>query len=387
MRSLLLGILAVLGVQAGTTAHAYPHFIGHGYPSCLNCHFNPLGNGPLTDYGRAVGADGIASGAFYPKSWNEEKIGAVSGFLFREPRQDHIRTQLNFRGMEMIRGLGSANSQSSWITMQASGQLVLKFLTDDRLLLSADFGYNPISPQSQAAGAGNQRFRSREHYLGFRPVAGLGIYAGFMDKAYGIRVAEHIAYSRVIPGVTQNDQTHGVMVHFLGGGFEGAVHGFTGNLAQSRDLRQAGFSSMVEHDFFKDHRIGASFLSSKNDYVKILSYSLHSRFSLNDGSAFLVEYGQTEKDSFSGVGSRISRYGLIQTYSRPIRGLYIIANIDYSKSDLSAEASTLRWGPGLQYFPIQKIELRTDLYNTRTFNPGQSTQDSWMLLLQSHIWI
>ncbi len=368
------------------SAIAYPQFIAHGYPSCLNCHFNPMGNGPLTDYGRTVGATGIASRAFYPSKWSEEEIGALSGFLFRTPKQEHVRTQANFRGMHMVQGFGSSASQSTWITMQASGQLILKFLTDDRLTMVGELGYNPESSQARASGQADKSLRSREHYVGYRISPELGIYAGFMDKAYGLRVAEHIAFSRVFSDNAQNDQTHGVMAHFLAGGFEGAVHGFMGNLFQASDLRQKGLSLQMERDA-GEHRIGVSALRSSNDYVGITSYAAHGRINFNDGSALLMELGQTHRNPDSGAGRRISRYGLLQTFSRATQGLYLIANIDYGKTDLSSDNSALRWGPGVQWFPVQKIELRADLFNTRVFDDNSTTQDNWMLLLQTHVWL
>ena len=385
MKKILL--LSILLSLLPRFAEAYPQFIAHGYPSCTNCHFNPMGNGPLTDYGRSVGADGISSGAFYPKSWNEEKIASLSGFLFRTPVQDHVRAQLNYRGMQMVTALGTAFQKSQWINMQAAGQLVLKFLQDDKLTVVGEFGYNPPSTQAKSAGQQNKSFRSREHYVGYRILPEIGVYAGFMDKAYGIRVAEHIAFSRAMPEVTQNDQTHGVMVHGMKDGWEGAIHGFVGNLFQESEYRQKGGSLQVERQLFNDHRLGGSLMYSKNDYVKIASYALHSRLSFNDGSALLLEYGQTEKRSLGNKGDQVGRYGLLQTFSRPIRGLYFIGNIEYQKTDLSASSSTVRWGPGIQYFPIQKLELRTDLYQTRVFNPNTSTIDSWMLLLQTHLWL
>jgi hypothetical protein len=368
------------------SADAYPQFIAHGYPSCLNCHFNPMGNGPLTDYGRTVGATGIASRMFYPKSWSEEKIGDAAGFLFRTPIQDHIRTQANFRGLEMIRDFGGSNSVSSWITMQASGQLILKFLPEDRLTIVGELGYNPPSTQASGANQANKPLRSREHYIGYRFNPEIGAYAGLMDKAYGLRVSEHIAFSRTLTDNSQNDQTHGVMIHALAGGFEGALHGFVGNLLQASDLRQKGFSIQLERDL-REHRIGFSALRSSNDYVGLTSYGAHSRISLNDGSALLFEFGQMHRNSKSSVGGKISRYGLIQTFAKATQGLYVIANIDYGKVDLSLDQSTLRWGPGLQWFPIQKMELRADLYNTRVFDDNSTTQDNWMLLLQTHVWL
>jgi len=381
-----IAIVTFAGFWGSASVHAYPQFIAHGYPSCLNCHYNPMGNGPLTDYGRTVGATGISSRMLYPSNWSEEKIGSLSGFLFRPPKQDHIRTQANFRGMQMVQSFGSPNSKSSWITMQAGGQLVLKFLTDDRLTLVGELGYNPGSTQSRVSGQSDKNFRSREHYLGYRFNPEFGIYAGFMDKAYGLRVSEHIAFSRVFTDNAQNDQTHGVMLHGIKNGFEGSIHGFVGSLFQSSDLRQKGVSFQIERDV-GEHRVGVSGLRSSNNYVGITSYAAHSRINFNDGSALMFEIGQVHRKADSGVGGRISRYGLLQTFSKATQGLYLIANIDYGKSDLSLDQSLLRWGPGVQWFPIQKLELRADLFNSRVFNVNSTTQDSWMLLLQTHVWL
>ncbi len=384
---MMRAVLAIAMLMAPGLASAYPQFIGHGYPSCMNCHYNPMGNGPLTDYGRAVGADGIASGALYPKSWSEEKVADLSGFLFRTPVQKHFRVQANYRGMEMVSSVGTPSERWSWIHMQAGGQLILKFLENDRLTFVGEVGYNPSSNSAKATGQDKRKLRTREHYVGFRITPEVGVYAGLMDKAYGIRVAEHIAFSRILPEMTQNDQTHGVMIHGLFEGWEGALHGFVGNLLQAKDLRQVGASAQIERQLFTDHRLGMSLLSSKNDYVKMLSYSLHTRLSLSEGSALLLEAGQTERISLGSRGDRIGRYALLQTYTRPVRGLYCLTNIEYMKSDLSSAATTVRWGPGIQYFPVQKLELRTDLYQTRTFNPNASTQDGWTILFQTNVWL
>jgi len=381
--ALLIGFLALFSSR---WARAYPHFIGHGYPSCLNCHYNPLGNGPLTDYGRSVGADLVSSGMFYPQNWSDEKVASLSGFLFRTPVQDHIRTQLNYRGLYLIQNPGTSIEKKQWINMQADGQLILKFLEDDKLTFVGDFGYSP--PEQPIPGEDpNKKFRSREYYVGYRFSPAIGVYAGFMDKAYGIRVAEHIDFSRVIPQVTQDDQTHGVMVHFVNEEWEAAVQGFVGNLQQASDLRQKGFSAIVEHSLNEIHRIGFSVMKTSGEYLSLLSGAVHGRFSLKDGSAVLVELGQTRKTTQNGTGDRNSRYGLLQTYLRPIRGLYFLANIEYLKGDVMNDSTTVRWGPGVQFFPVQKLELRLDVDDSRNFNPNASTVDNWMILLQTHVWL
>jgi hypothetical protein len=148
-----------------------------------------------------------------------------------------------------------------------------------------------------------------------------------------------------------------------------------------------GASLSGERTIFDIHRIGASVMKSQNEYQELLSYSTHARFNLKEGSAILAELGQVDRKTENGSADKTMRYGLVQTYLRPVRGLYFLTNIEYFKRDLEEKDYTVRWGPGVQYFPIQRIELRFDAYNTRNFSPEASTKDSWMYLVQTHIWL
>jgi hypothetical protein len=376
----LLFLLVYSGLSFG-----YTQFIGHGYPSCLNCHFNPSGGGPLNDYGRVVGATAISSKMLYPQTMTEEDIAYSSGFLFRKPKQDWLRTQFNYRGFQVVQNPGSSKTeQKQWINMQADARVTLKFGENDKFIAVANYGYAPLPDNLKGQ---QSEWRSREHYLGYRFTPKFGLYAGLMDKVYGIKIIEHIAFSRQAPEVMQNDQVHGVMGHYLGEKWEMFAHGFVGNLSQTEDIRMKGGSVMVERTAFDIHRIGASVMSSRNQYQDLLSYSTHARLNLKDGSAVLAEVGQTNRKSQNGADDRTMRYGLLQTYLRPFRGLYFLTNIEYFKRDVTQDDYTVRWGPGVQFFPIQRIELRFDAYNTRNFAPSSSTKDSWMYLLQTHIYL
>lgn len=378
-------IFFILTLFISFKVSAYTQFIGHGYTSCLNCHFNPSGGGPLNDYGRVVSATLISSGALYPDSWSEEKVAYTSGFLFRKPKQDWLRTQVNYRGFQVVQNPGSSKTeQKRWINMQADARVILKFGENDRFVAVGNYGYAPL-PESFADD--EPEWRSREHYVGFRATPKVGVYAGLMDKVFGIKVIEHIAFSRIAPEVQQNDQTHGVLLHYLGEQWEGFAHGFAGNLTQDEELRMKGGSLSLERTVFDIHRLGASFMSSKNNFQELLSYSVHSRFNLKDGSAVLAEIGQVDRKTQNGSDDRTMRYGLMQTYLRPIRGLYFLSNIEYFNRNVEDSDYTVRWGPGVQYFPAQRIELRFDAYNTRNFSPDTSSKDSWMYLVQTHIWL
>lgn len=377
-----LFLLLLVFIPAGSWA--YPNFIGHGYTSCLNCHFNPAGNGPLTDYGRAVAATAISSGKFYPDDWTEEKIAYASGFLFRKPKQNWVRTQLNYRGFQLVRNPGSKRSETKeWINMQADARLIIKSPTD-RFVAVVNYGY---SPKPRGADEKLSEVRSREHYMGYRFTPKFGLYAGLMDIAYGIRVIEHVSVNRTTPLLTQNDQVHGVMAHMLGDTYEMFLHGFIGNLSQDADVRRRGGSFMFEKTVADIHRVGASVLQSQNDYRKMLSYAVHGRFNLKEGSAILGELGQTKQTADVSFFDKTSRYGLLQTYLRPWRGVYFLSNIEYFQDNIEKEPYYVQWGPALQYFPIQRLEFRADIYNRRNFSPDSSSKDSWTYLLQAHVWL
>lgn len=364
---------------------AYPNFIGHGYTSCLNCHYNPGGNGPLTDYGRAVAATSISSGALYPEKWTEEKVAYTSGFFFRKPVQDHVRTQINYRGFQLVRNPGSKKSETKqWINMQADARLILKFGQNDKFITVLNYGF---SPQPRGNQQDMSEWRSREHYMGYRFTPKFGLYAGLMDKAYGLRIIEHTSVSRTTPQATQNDQVHGVMAHYLGEKTEYFVHGFAGNLSQKEDVRMKGGSFMFERTVGDIHRLGASVQQARNNYLTLTTWAAHARFNLKEGSALMGEVGQAKKTADASILDKTSRYAMLQTYLRPWRGVYFLTNVEYYQDNIAKEPYFVRWGPGLQYFPIQRIELRADVYNTRNFSPDSSNKDSWMYLLQAHVWL
>jgi hypothetical protein len=383
----LIGLISIL--LSSTQAFAYPNFIGFGYTSCLTCHYNPMGNGPLTDYGRALGAGVVADRVLYSKSTSEESITENSGFFYSKPKQKWFRASFDYRGLYMKQNFYSdVSSDPEIIHMDANLNFVMKFGKKDNLYTSVTVGYAP-TPRSSGVSPndGNTKpYRSREHYIGWRPTPAWGVYAGMMDKTFGIRIVDHTAYSRSTTGLSMNDQTHGLLIHYTNKKFEIGVHPFVGNLAQDAKLRQAGFSTQFEYTLNQKNRVGLSFLNSKSEYLQMTMMAGHSRMAFGKGHSLMVEAGALTKTELIPGDEVTSQYILMQNHVRAYRGIFALVTAEYLKTNTENENKILRIGPGFQYFPFQGVELRGDIYNSRIFSSTSVTEDQWDLTGQLHLW-
>jgi hypothetical protein len=366
---------------------AYPNYITYGYDSCLNCHYNPHGNGPLTDYGRALGSAEIASHFFYGENADKDWIADQSGFFGKPYEQDWLRPSLSYRGLYLLRNADKPGERKEdWINMNASLSVVAKFLKRDKLIVAFEMGYAP-KPRSQGPDSDLEEYRTREHYIGYRIDRRWGVYAGLMDKVFGLRVPDHTAYSRSITGLNQNDQTHGLVLHYGGKDFEFGVQPFVGNLVQDKELRQKGLTAMGEISGGKRARYGASILASESEYSKMHMLSTHGRFGFGQISSFLFEVGQVNKTKKNDDALTSSRYAFTQTHLGIDQGLWGLVTLEGLVPDTSKEALNLRFGPGLQYFPMPRLELRTDAYLTARMAKDTDTATSLDLTAQIHLWL
>ena len=268
--------------------------------------------------------------------------------------------------------------------MQMDVNLVLKWGNQDQWYVSLTYGYVPTPRALKGQEVGN--FRSREHYLAWRPMDKLGVMAGLMDIVYGIRIPDHIASSRAPLGLGQNDQTHGVLIHYLSKTFEGGLHGFIGNLNQDQDLRMKGASFILELATGKYFKPGVSILGSKNDYLKKYLASFHTKVGYPKGSATLFEIGVREDQAIEIQEENTLIYLLWQNYLYIKRGLFSLFALEYLRPNDRKDLKILKFNLGLQYFLIQGVELRVDLFNKKSFKKFIHTEDVWDFLGQLHLW-
>ncbi len=378
-------LLVVIGLLLPLKLWAYPQFIGYKYSSCLTCHFNGNGNGPLNDYGRALWATEIAGRLGAGKATDEE-LGERSGFLGKYQLPYWIRPGLKARQLWVETNPGSSGEQSLDILMQAEANLALFIGKSQKYALVASLGYVPEPSRPLGPGEEIDTLISREHYFRLQATEKLWIYTGMMDKVYGIRHANHTAYSRARTGLAQNDQAHGVVAHYINPKWELSVNAFLGNLYQQSELRQEGFSSLFEYELKENWRVGATLLNSKNDFVSNTRFGVLSRAGYGSGSALLFETGIIQDKPEAG-DSVMGYYVYSEAHQRVKRGYHVFVTGQAYKQDLSSDAAdNLKFGFGLLAFPMQRIEFRIEAENTQLVFAGADVpRYSWALLGQIHL--
>jgi hypothetical protein len=366
---------------------AYPNLITYGYHSCSSCHYNPMGNGPLTDYGRAFGASELADRQFVSDalSKDDEKLAELSGFFFGKPPVSWLRPSASYRGLYYQVNPGQKGEKAQWINMDASLALVAKFFKDDKLTFVVQGGYAPKPMQARNSGKEISEFRSREHYIGYRFTKTFGVYVGLMDKAFGIRVPDHIAFSRSVTRLNQNDQTHGVLFHLLTKNWEWAVQPFVGNMVQDEELRQKGATTQLSYKVGDVSRVGISFAKSNSEYFATTMYSTDFRTGFGESSSLMLEVGQVENTP-KGLEKTTNRYIFMQNHWKLHRGLYSLLTVEMLQPDISTNGEIYRFGPGVQYFPTNRLEVRADIYDMRQRSSAAYTDDMWAVTGQVHLW-
>jgi len=379
---LRIRLLLIILITISPELIAYPQFIGFGYKNCLTCHYNPYGNGPLKDYGRALSGTLISDRVLYSSSKTEEEIGKKSSFTFRPPFNSWLRPSFDYRGLWLQRDLG--DSEGSWINMQVDGNLVFKWGNLDQWYISLTYGYVPTPRALEGQDVDNSR--SREHYIAWRPIDKFGIYLGLMDIVYGIRIPDHVAFSRAPLGLGQNDQTHGLLLHYVNDTFEGGLHGFVGNLTQDEDLRQKGISTKLEFALGNYFKPGISGLVSKNDYLKKYLAAFHTKIGYPKGSSSLIEFGVRGDEAILTEENNTLTYLLWQNYMFLKRGLFGIFSMEYLKPNDRKDLNILKFDLGLQYFLIQGVEFRFDIFNTKSYQKFNYSEGVWDFIGQAHLW-
>ncbi|MDG0816061.1 hypothetical protein [Bdellovibrio svalbardensis] len=366
-------------------AHAYPDFIGYSYSSCITCHYNGLGGGALNDYGRALFATEITARDVYDKHTEEETIAAQSGFLGSQKLPWWFRPGLKYRGLWYKVNPGSSQTIEKYINMQED--VNLSFFADKKqnvALITTISNADAYPPHTNVK---QWDWYAKEYYLRWKVNNNLWLYAGQMDKAYGIRNVDHTAVNRSPITLGQFDQSLGAIAHFTYPTWDIAVNGFFGNSYDDEDIKQKGASVVGEYQLFENFKIGGSALHSENKSVQWDLAAFTSRIGVSKGTAVLAEFGlKKRKDKLTNADATLGTYAWIESLILIRRGYNILTAIETSKADINkASAENLKYSFGAMMFPLPRTELRFMAVNGKTFEDGSGQFDAWTLQSQIHV--
>ena len=393
----MLKLFVTLILFTTSSAFSYANFIGYGYGSCLTCHYNAFGNGPLNDYGRALGATMVSGRLFTANATGEEKIAERSGFFFNTPKQTWFRPSIDYRGLYIPK---NGTIDSRLIHMQTDLNVVLKF-AEDKLWMSGTIGLAPAAP-GPGVEAGEQTLYSREHYIAYALGEKHRLYLGKTDPLYGLRIPDHTVTAKRGIGLAENDQTYGLTYHWFSNKIEGGFQLFAGDVLVNETGNFLGVSSKHEYSLSEKARIGASAYYGTHDTATKLMAALHSKLGFRKGSSLISEFGMMIKtDALSSGATEDTRliYAFLQNQISLFRGFNLLQTFDYGNRNVTnSDASVTTALPssnwqvflGFQFFPMQRVELRAEVGLLRRYGEDEGSsnkKDSKQILLQTHIWL
>lgn len=376
-------LLLASGLFFSPSASAYPEFISRGYSSCLTCHYNGNGGGPLNDYGRALWATEFASRFFYPKTMSEDTLAAQSGFLGTIAMPTWFRPQIDYRGLQLHTNPGSGSSDNSqYLQMQTDLSLVFQ-TPASKYVGVITYGHQVAPEQFGIDGSSLDHIIAREYYLRVEVARGWWVYAGLIEKVFGLRNIDHSSYQRAYQTFNmQNntsdgiDKSQGLILQRTTPNWELTVNGFIGNPNDNPQSKQSGGSVMGEYTVAENKRLGLSLMTASSGVKNKQMAALHYRQQVGKDSALLFEYGLIQ-DTPSGSTLEVGSYNFLESTVQMVRGYKIITTIERYNSEFKAYSpDQWRFGFGFLMFPAQRFELRTEAINLRQFSSSGAPDDT-----------
>lgn len=375
LRSSLM-LLALVVVPAGL--HAEPMFLSKQYARCTTCHYSPTGGGLLTPYGRSLSHNELSttggahsSGASAPKVVSREQeflYGALSDSLGKLHLGIDIRparVQVDFPGGSVDRNF----------LMNAD---LLAAFRDGPWSVYAQAGREPLDEGG--------RFKSYEYWASYESESGLGIRAGRFFPAFGIRLADHTAFTRRNLGLDRYDQIYGIELSragqkdllqvSVGPGRADSVldddgrRSFTASARYQRDL---GTRTVLVASAL--HRAAADLAPRSTVAGLAFGFAPHQRLNVwNEGDVQFVD----------GDGGTPSYIFLNETSFEVYRGIWLKVSPQIATVPGDSSAGVFRWMFGVNAFPRTHYNIDIAFYRDRVREVGLVTK-TW--LFQLHLYL
>jgi hypothetical protein len=227
-----------LGLSAGL-ASAEPMFLSKQYARCTTCHYSPTGGGLLTPYGRSLARHELSTlRKVLPPAPDDQEEPQEAGLL-KELSGDAlgpIDIGVDLRPAHLNLNFGGGASTSRNLLMNAD---LLAAYRVNGWTFYGEIGREPLLD--------GLKIGSYEYWAGHESDHGLGFRAGRFLPAYGLRLADHTAFTRRSLGLDSYDQIYGVELSYaterqllqvsIGPGFADAIIHNTGRQAFTTTAR------------------------------------------------------------------------------------------------------------------------------------------------------
>jgi len=197
--------LAAASVAIGAgRAGAEPMFLSRQYARCTTCHYSPTGGGLLTPYGRSLSRQELSTTGAVPDGTPEQLKSKEEAFLWGVLGNilHPVDVGIDLRPARLDLDFGGASL----------GQNML--MTADLLAAYRVNGwtvYGEVGREPTLQGSTQSpKIDSYEYWVGHQADKGFGFRVGRFLPAYGIRLADHTAYTRSNLGFDVYDQVYGL---------------------------------------------------------------------------------------------------------------------------------------------------------------------------------
>ena len=196
-------VLGLAAMAMASLADAEPMFLSKQYTRCTTCHFSPTGGGLLTPYGRSLSRQELSTTGRKPDQGpGPQPLGREESFLWGAfgTQSGPLSVGIDLRPAHLgIDVDGQTTSQDFFMT----ADLLAAFRANGWT------AYGEVGREPLPTGA---KIDSYEYWVEHESEGGFGIRVGRFLPAYGVRFADHTAYTRANFGLDVYDQVYGVEV-------------------------------------------------------------------------------------------------------------------------------------------------------------------------------
>lgn len=195
MRDVRVLALGLSALASSATVLAEPIFISRQYSRCVNCHYSPTGGGLLTPYGRSLSRQELST---MGRSGSSQQAGKEEAFLYGAlgSALGPVQLGINVRPAHLNFNFdGTSSSHDLFMNADLLAAYRVKNWTF----------YAEIGRQPHSDGA---KIDSYEYWVSHRPEKGIGFRVGRFLPAYGVKLADHTAFTRAGLGFDSYDQLY-----------------------------------------------------------------------------------------------------------------------------------------------------------------------------------